>query len=168
MPSAEDRRPDEHTAPWSALACDRVSGPPSAGSRRPSRPPRQAHDGDGGFAHPPMPQPDYGDILLGRSCKIPPNAPAWDERCGALRRFPEQAFATVKGMICLADDHSGERTDALCAEALELNRFGWGFLRDRVRTATPPARPRAQTRDTIPGDANIRGGACYSNDEATR
>ena len=68
-------------------------------------------------------EPDYGDILLGRARGIGPNAVAWAERCFASRDFPEQAFATVQGMIRLADDHGGARIDALCAEALDLNRL---------------------------------------------
>ena len=52
-------------------------------------------------------EPDYGDILLERARGIGPNAVAWAERCFASRDFPEQAFATVQGMIRLADDHGG-------------------------------------------------------------
>ena len=112
-------------------------------------------------------EPDYGDILLGRARKLGPNALAWAERCFASRDFPEQAFATVQGMIRLAEDHGGERIDALCAEALDLNRLASGFLRERLKRGAGPDRPRAQARETIPGHDNIRGGTYYSNDGAT-
>ena len=65
-------------------------------------------------------EPDYGDILRERARGIGPNALAWAERCFALRDFPEQAFATVQGMIRLAEDHDSARVDAICAEALDL------------------------------------------------
>ena len=45
------------------------------------------------------------------------------ERCFASRDFPEQAFATVQGMIRLARDHDTQRLDALCTEALDLDRL---------------------------------------------
>ncbi len=110
-------------------------------------------------------EPDYGDILLERARKIGPNAMAWAERCFASRDFPEQAFATVQGMIRLAEDHDGARLDALCAEALDLNRLASGFLRERLRNGAGPDRRRAQARETIPDHANIRGGDYYGNDE---
>ena len=110
-------------------------------------------------------EPDYGDILLVRARAVGPNAAAWAERCFASRDFPEQAFATVQGMLRLADDHGGERIDALCAEALDLNRLASGFLRERVRHGGEPSRPRPQARETIPGHDNIRGGDYYGNDE---
>ena len=78
-------------------------------------------------------RPDYGDILLDQARSIGAHALAWAERCYASRDFPEQAFATVKGMIQLADDHGAERLDALCAEALDLNRLASGFLRERLK-----------------------------------
>ena len=112
-------------------------------------------------------EPDYGDILLGRARKVGPSAVAWAERCFASRDFPEQAFATVQGMIRLADDHGAERLDAVCAEALDLNRLASGFLRERIKHGGGPDRPRAQARETIPGHDNIRGGTYYSNDGAT-
>ena len=112
-------------------------------------------------------EPDYGDILLGRARKVGPNALAWAERCFAARDFPEQAFATVQGMLRLADDHGGERLDALCAEALDLNRLASGFLRERIKHGGGRDRPRAQARETIPGHGNIRGGDYYGNDGAT-
>ena len=52
-------------------------------------------------------EPDYGEILLARARDIGPNTLA--ERCFASRDFPEQAFATVQGMIRLADDHGTPR-----------------------------------------------------------
>ena len=111
-------------------------------------------------------RPDYGDILLGRARQIGPNALAWAERCFASRDFPEQAFATVQGMIRLADDHGGARLDALCAEALDLNRLASGFLRERIKNGGGgPLRPRAQAPETIPDHGNIRGGNYYGNDE---
>ena len=112
-------------------------------------------------------EPDYGDILLGRARKVGPNALAWAERCFASRDFLEQAFATVQGMIRLADDHGAERIDALCAEALDLNRLASGFLRERIKNGTGPDRRRAQARETIPGHDNIRGGDYYGNNGAT-
>ncbi len=110
-------------------------------------------------------QPDYGDILLDRARRVGPSALAWAERCFASRDFPEQAFATVQGMIRLAEDHGAPRLDALCAEALDLNRLASGFLRERLKNGARPDRPRPEARETIPGHANIRGGAYYSNDE---
>ncbi len=112
-------------------------------------------------------EPDYGDILLERARKVGPNALAWAERCFAARDFPEQAFATVQGMIRLAESHDDARLDALCAEALDLNRLASGFLRERIKNGGEPNRPRAQARETIPGHDNIRGGDYYSNDGAT-
>ena len=110
-------------------------------------------------------KPDYGDILLGRASRIGPNALAWAERCFASRDFPEQAFATVQGMIRLADDHDDARLEALCSEALDLNRLASGFLRERLKKGAEPHRPRSEAQETIPSHANIRGGAYYSNDE---
>ena len=82
-----------------------------------------------------------------------------------MRDFPEQAFATVQGMIRLAEDHGGPRLDALCAEALDLNRLASGFLRERIKNGGDAAPSRPEADETIPGHANIRGGAYYSNDE---
>ena len=110
-------------------------------------------------------KPDYGDILLGRARKVGPNAVAWAERCFASRDFPEQAFATVQGMIRLADDHGDERLDALCAEALDLNRLASGFLRERIKNGGEPDRPRPEPDETIPSHGNIRGGDYYGNDD---
>ncbi len=110
-------------------------------------------------------EPGWGDILLGRARRIGPNAVAWAERCFASRDFPEQAFTTVQGMIRLAADHGDERVDALCAEALDLDRLASGFLGDRTGNGIGPDRRRAQVRETIPGHANIRGGDYYSNNE---
>ena len=99
--------------------------------------------------------------------RVGPSALAWAERCFASRDFPEQAFATVQGMIRLAEDHGEARLDALCAEALDLDRLASGFLRERIRNGGGADHPRAQTQETIPGHANIRGGAYYSNDKGT-
>ena len=68
---------------------------------------------------------------------------AWAERCFASRDFPEQAFATVQGMIRLADDHDGPRVEALCAEALD--RLASGFRRwfnNRAENSHQPFRRR--------------------------
>ena len=110
-------------------------------------------------------EPNYGDILRERARRIGPNALAWAERCFASRDFPEQAFATVQGMIRLAEDHDGPRIDALCAEALDLNRLASGFLRERLKNGTEPAQPQPEPGETIPRHANVRGGAYYSDDE---
>ena len=110
-------------------------------------------------------KPDYGDILLDRARRVGPSALAWAERCFASRDFPEQAFATVQGMVRLAEDHGGGRLDALCAEALDLNRLASGFLRERIKNGARPDRPRPAAQETIPGHANIRGGAYYGNNE---
>ena len=110
-------------------------------------------------------RPDYGDILLGQARRIGANALAWAERCYASRDFPEQAFATVQGMIRLADDHGGDRLDALCAEALDLNRLASGFLRERLKNGGEPDRPRPEPDEIIPSHGNIRGGDYYGNDD---
>ena len=110
-------------------------------------------------------RPDYGDILLDRARLIGANALAWAERCYASRDFPEQAFATVQGMIRLADDHGGDRLDALCAEALDLNRLASGFLREKIKNGGEPDRLRPEPDETIPGHGNIRGGDYYGNDD---
>ena len=110
-------------------------------------------------------KPDYGDILLGRARRIGANALAWAERCYASRDFPEQAFATVQGMIRLADDHGADRLDALCAEALDLNRLASGFLRERLKNGGEPDPPRPEPDETIPSHGNIRGGDYYGNDD---
>ncbi len=73
------------------------------------------------------------------------------------------AFATVQGMIRLADDHGGDRLDALCAEALDLNRLASGFLRERVKNGGEPDPPRPEHDETIPSHGNIRGGDYYGN-----
>ena len=80
------------------------------------------------------------------------------------RDFPEQAFATVQGMIRLAADHDSARVDALCAEALDLNRLASGFLRGRLENGAGRDRHRPEAHETIPGHANIRGGDDYGND----
>ncbi len=110
-------------------------------------------------------KPDYGDILLWRARKVGPNAAAWAERCFASRDFPEQAFTTVQGMIRLADDHGDQRIDALCAEALDLNRLASGFLREKIKNGGEPDRPRPEPDETIPDHTNVRGGAYYRNHE---
>ncbi len=112
-------------------------------------------------------EPDYGDILLARARGIGANALTWAERCFASRDFPEQAFATVQGMIRLADDHGADRLDALCAVALDLNRLSSRFLRDRLRTGAEPHRPRPEADEIIPRHDNLRGGSYYSKDQGT-
>ncbi len=76
-----------------------------------------------------------------------------------------RTFTTVQGMIRLAEDHGGPRIDALCAEALDLNRLASGFLRERLKTGGEPNPIRPEADETIPRHDNIRGGAYYSNDE---
>ena len=110
-------------------------------------------------------KPDYGDILLARARRIGRHALAWAERCFASRDFPEQAFATVQGMVRLADDHGRARVDALCAEALDLNRLACGFLRERINNGAGAPRPRPEPDETIPSHTNIRGGSYYRNDQ---
>ena len=110
-------------------------------------------------------EPDYGDILLGQARRVGANALAWAERCYASRDFPEQAFATVQGMIRLADDHGGDRLDALCAEALDLNRLASGFLRERIKNGGEPDQPRPEPNEIIPSHGNIRGGDYYGNND---
>ena len=109
-------------------------------------------------------EPDYGDILLGRARRIGPHAASWAERCFASRDFPEQAFASVQGMIRLADAHDDSRVDAACAEALDLDRLVVGFLRDRLKNAGVLAPDGSEPGETIPRHANIRGGAYYKTD----
>ena len=154
---------------WSRCSSKKAaSGSPSiaAGTGATSTPPEPEHMPDRLKAVQDIRKPDYGDILLGRARKIGPNAVAWAERCFASRDFSEQAFATVQGMIRLADDHGAERLDALCAEALDLNRLASGFLRERIKNGGGgPHRPRAQAPETIPDHGNIRGGNYYGNDE---
>ena len=110
-------------------------------------------------------KPDYGEILLARARRIGRNALAWAERCFASRDFPEQAFTTVQGMVRLADDHGRERVDALCAEALDLNRLASGFLRERLKNGHGLHRPRPEPDETIPSHTNIRGGDYYRSDK---
>ena len=68
-------------------------------------------------------------------------------------------------MIQLADDHGGDRLDALCAEALDLNRLASGFLRERLKNGGKPDPPRPEPDEIIPDHGNVRGGAYYRNDE---
>ena len=105
--------------------------------------------------------PDWGTILLSQARRIGPHAGAWAERCFASRDFPEQAFATVQGMIRLADDHGHDRLEALCGEALDLNRLASGFLRERLKNGIRTPAPRPEARETIPRHSNIRGGDYY-------
>ena len=109
--------------------------------------------------------PDYQAILLTRARLIGRNALAWAERCFASRDFPEQAFNTVQGMTRLAEAHDRARLDALCAEALDLERLSSGYLRERLKKPDAPAPRRPEAAETIPDHANIRGGAYYRNDE---
>ena len=85
--------------------------------------------------------------------KVGPNAVAWAERRFASRDFPEQALATVQGTIRLAEDRDDARIDALCAEALDLNRLASGsgcFRREELDPAGPGGR-RGQAGDARPG-----------------
>ncbi len=108
-------------------------------------------------------KPDWGDILLEQARRIGPRARAWAERCFASRDFPEQAFATVQGMIRLADDHGNDRIETLCGEALDLNRLASGFLRERIKNGSRTPTPSQEVRETIPCHGNIRGGSYYRN-----
>ena len=51
---------------------------------------------------------------------------------------------TVQGMVRLADDHGEPRLDALCAEALDLNRLASGFLRERLKNGGDAALSRPE------------------------
>ena len=110
-------------------------------------------------------KPDWGTILLSQARRIGPHACAWVERCFASRDFPEQAFATVQGMIRLADDHGADRVEALCGEALDLNRLASGFLRERIKNGVRTPTPRREVRETIPRHSNIRGGDYYRDNQ---
>ena len=109
-------------------------------------------------------RPDYGDILLGRAARIGANALTWAERCFASRDFPEQAFATVQGMVRLAESHDAARVDAVCAEALDLNRLGSGFIRERLKNGAEAPNPCPEPEETIPPHSNARGGEYYRSD----
>ena len=80
-------------------------------------------------------------------------------------RVPEQAFATVQGMTRLAETYDSVRIDALCAEALDLNRLVSGFIRERLKNGAQPRQRRPEPDECIPEHADIRGGAYYRNDE---
>jgi len=63
------------------------------------------------------------------------------------KRFEQVAecFREVRRqLVRLADDHGRERVDALCAEALDLNRLSSGFLRQRLKNGRGPDRPRPE------------------------
>lgn len=107
--------------------------------------------------------PDYGDFLLQQAMEIGPNALAWAERAYASRDFREQAFTSVQGMIGLAEKHGTAKIDAICIEALEVERFASGFLRDRVAKGGATKAPvRPEQAEAIPGHTNIRGPNYYS------
>ena len=88
--------------------------------------------------------PDYGDILLDRARRIGPNAVAWAERC-ASRDFPEQAFATVQGMIRLQTTMTGRASRALRrgprSQPPRL-RLPQGAPQERRRARSVPTRTR--------------------------
>ena len=107
-------------------------------------------------------RPDYGDILLRKARQIGEHALAWAERCMASRDFPQQAYTTVQGMTRLAERHGEARVEAVCAEALELDRLASGFLRERLKGGDKPAPPRPEPDEIIPDHSNIRGGSYYS------
>ena len=84
-----------------------------------------------------------------------------------LAGLPRTGLRHRAGHDPLADDHDGPRVEALCAEALDLNRLASGFIRERIKNGAEPDRCRPEPDETIPGHANIRGGAYYGNDEGT-
>ena len=45
------------------------------------------------------------------------------------------------------------------------NRLASGFLRQRLKNARAPRRPRPEPEETIPSHTNIRGGNYYRNDK---
>ena len=53
--------------------------------------------------------------------------------------------------------------EALCGEALDLNRLASGFLRERIKNGIRAQAPRPEVRETIPCHGNIRGGDYYRN-----
>jgi len=105
--------------------------------------------------------PDYGEMLLARARRIGANALAWAERCMASRDFPEQAYTAVQGMTRLAETHGDARVDAICSEALDLNRLASGYLRERLKAGTRAVARPAQ-EEIIPGHTNLRGPTYYS------
>lgn len=110
--------------------------------------------------------PDYGDFLLRQAHSIGPNASVWAERCFASRDFPEQAYTTVQGMIRLAERYGNNRLDALCAEAIDIERFASGYLRDRLKSGGKPKPMRPGHEETIPDHGNIRGSTYYRRRKA--
>ena len=87
--------------------------------------------------------PDYGDILLDRARRIGPNAVAWAERCFASRDFPEQAFATVQGMI--RRRRPTGRASRRCAPRPSIStafRLHQGAHQERRRARSVPTRTR--------------------------
>ena len=113
-------------------------------------------------------RPDYGEFLLGKARRIGGNALAWAERSFASRDFPEQAFTAVQGMTRLAGKHGDERVDAACAEALDRDRLGSGFLRALLKNGGPAAPRRPEAGETIPAHANVRGGSYYAKKQGER
>ncbi|WP_169054451.1 IS21 family transposase [Nitratireductor sp. XY-223] len=111
--------------------------------------------------------PDYGDILLARARRIGANALAWAERCMASRDFPEQAYTAVQGMSRLAETHGDKRVDAVCAQALSLNRLASGYLRERLKKGGK-AVVRPEPQETIPSHANLRGPTYYAKNQGEK
>ena len=110
--------------------------------------------------------PDYQDFLLGKARRIGKEALSWAECCMASRDYPEQAFRSVQGMIGLVSEHGNQRVNEVCIEALARNRFGSGFLRDRLKEDHRPPR-RAVQSEKIPDHRNIRGPHYYSSGKAS-
>ena len=105
--------------------------------------------------------PDYGDYLLQQAREIGPNALAWAEF--ASRDFREQAFTSVRNMIGLAKKHGTSRIDAICIEAMEVERFASGFLKSRVANGGPTKTSRRpEPNEAILEHTNIRSPNYYS------
>ena len=100
--------------------------------------------------------PDYQDFLLDKARRIGEEALSWAECCMASRDYPEQAFRSVQGMIGLVGEHGNQRVNEACVEALAHNRFGSGFLRDKLKEDHRPPRRGVQS-EKIPNHRNIRG-----------
>lgn len=100
-------------------------------------------------------KPDYAAIRLARARRVGPSALAWAERCFASRDFPEQAFATVQGMIRLAEDHGEPRLEELCAEALDLDRLAMLIEREAAHREHRSYQPDRRGTDRIGKD--LRG-----------
>ena len=67
-------------------------------------------------------------------------------------------------MVRLAESHDAARVDAVCAETLDLNRLGSGFIRERLKNGAEAPNPRPEPEETIPPHSNVRGGEYYRSD----